>query len=208
MNIKFTLVADGSFDAALVPILTKILRSDSRVEDIESHFLAPKNLFPAREGLRSRVLKALEIYPSDIVFIHRDAEKVSYDVRKKEIEEQIKDSKIRCYVPVVPVRMTEAWLLFNEGAIRKAAGNPNGTEFLNLPKIGQIEKISDPKKCLHDALTNACGCRGRALKKFRVDVAATRVSELITDHTPLYNLNAFNRLRTDIKAAVSALISS
>jgi hypothetical protein len=39
------------------------------------------------------------------------------------------------HIPVVPVRMTEAWLLADEFAIRSAPGNPNGTQSLDLPDL-------------------------------------------------------------------------
>ncbi len=37
-------------------------------------------------------------------------------------------------VPIVPVTMTEAWLLFDERAIRRAADNPAGENSLQLPR--------------------------------------------------------------------------
>lgn len=40
------------------------------------------------------------------------------------------------HIPVIPVRMTEAWLLGHELSIRSAAGNPNGSENLELPDLG------------------------------------------------------------------------
>jgi len=64
------------------------------------------------------------------------------------------DSRYRTVevVPAVPVRMTEAWLLFDEAAIRRAAGCPNGSMPLELPSLKTSEDIPDPKTILHEAL--------------------------------------------------------
>jgi hypothetical protein len=51
-------------------------------------------------------------------------------------------------VCVIPVKMTEAWLLIDEKAIREAAGNPKGRQPLNLPKPSKTEELSDPKETL------------------------------------------------------------
>ncbi len=98
-----------------------------------------------------------------------------------------------CFVPVVPVRMTEAWLLIDEGAIRRAASNPNGTQELELPAIARLEDLSDPKTALHDMLLKASEKRGRRLDQFRkrIPSAVHRVAELITDFRPLRQLDAF-----------------
>lgn len=69
-------------------------------------------------------------------------------------------------MPVVPVRMTEAWLLFDQLSIRAAAGNPRGVEELNLPKLDTIENIPDPKATLYKALTLASGLSTRRRSKF------------------------------------------
>lgn len=48
-------------------------------------------------------------------------------------------------VPVIPGRMTEAWLRLDEAAIRRVAGNPNGRTKLGLPKLHEVESVADPK---------------------------------------------------------------
>ena len=70
------------------------------------------------------------------------------------------------HVPVVPVRMTEAWLLVDEPAIRRVAGNPNGRCALDLPQVSKVETIADPKKLLKQVLATASELSGRRLKRF------------------------------------------
>ncbi len=42
-------------------------------------------------------------------------------------------------VPVVPVRMTEAWLVLDEAEIRRVAGRPASTNGLGVPPIGTVD---------------------------------------------------------------------
>lgn len=71
-----------------------------------------------------------------------------------------------CYVPVIPIRMTEAWLLTDELELRCVAGNPKGRMSLDLPQPAQVEKVPDPKQKLKDVMGVASGLSGRKLKGF------------------------------------------
>jgi hypothetical protein len=105
-------------------------------------------------------------------------------------------------VSIVPVRMTEAWLLFDEQALRRAAGNPNGRVKLDLPKKEDLEQIPDPKDMLYNLLRTASDLRGSRLKKFSTRGGARRVSELLDDFKPLRCLNAFKALEDEIRDLV------
>jgi hypothetical protein len=87
--------------------------------------------------------------------------------------------------------MQEAWFLFDENAIRRAAGNPNGRTRLDLPALKNTEKAADPKSMLNQALKDASELTGRRLQKFDVNAAAHRVADLISDFSPLFALSAF-----------------
>ncbi|WP_446349610.1 hypothetical protein [Coleofasciculus chthonoplastes] len=102
---------------------------------------------------------------------------------------------------VVPVRMTEAWLLFDEAAIRKAAENPRIQQPLNLPNLSKCEELPDPKQYLCQLLRQASGFTGRRLKKFRAREREKiqRIAELIDDFSALRSLSAFKILEADIK---------
>ncbi len=71
------------------------------------------------------------------------------------------------WVPVIPIRMTEAWLLLDESAIRKVAGNPNSKMQLALPRARDVEAVPDPKEVLRNVLAVASGLSGRKLEKLR-----------------------------------------
>jgi hypothetical protein len=103
---------------------------------------------------------------------------------------------------VVPVRMMEAWLLFDEGAIREAAGNPRGRELLALPRLREVENLPDPKSTLHQLLREASGLRERRRRLLRVHSAVHRIADITANFTPLRELPAFRNLELDLRNAI------
>ena len=128
-EFKYKLISDGSSDRAFIPILTWLLEKDLNVESaIRPEWANFSRLPRLPKSLSDKIIFALDLYPCDVLFIHRDAEKEPRENRLKEINIAIGKSNINDIpvVCVVPVKMMEAWLLFDLKAIRKAAGNPNG----------------------------------------------------------------------------------
>jgi hypothetical protein len=111
--------------------------------------------------------------------------------------------RIGNYVPVVPVRMTEAWLLSNQQAIRDAAGNPKGRNALHLPNWRRWDRLPDPKTTLLEAIEHASGLTGRRLANFSARRHRLRVAELTMDFSPLRQLEAFRLLEDDIVEALA-----
>ena len=99
--------------------------------------------------------------------------------------------------------MTEAWLLFDEAAIRRAAGNPNGAMPLDLPPLDRLERLPDPKRVLFDAIRTASGRTRRRLKKLNEAESRARLAELLRDFSPLRQLDAFARLEADIQTVAA-----
>ena len=104
----------------------------------------------------------------DLLFVHRDADAAGHEARTIEIGDATNGAGLAVHhVPIVPVRTTEAWVLLDEAAIRRVAGNPRGREPLNLPRPARVEDLHAPKDTLESALTAASGFRGSRLRKFR-----------------------------------------
>jgi hypothetical protein len=94
--------------------------------------------------------------------------------------------------------MLEAWLLFDEDAVRVAAGNPHGKVRLKLPPLKQVESLPDPKSQLYELLKQASELTGRRLKTFNPHERIHRLAELINDFSPLHVLSAFQAFEIDI----------
>lgn len=206
-TLTYTLVSDGPSDRYLLPIINWTLTAIPTLKEIliESQFADFREEPEAPQGLAERIRKAVLDFPCDVLFVHRDAEREDPARRREEILEAVNQVGVEPAVCIVPVRMTEAWLLIDEPAIRRAAGNPHGSGALKLPPHQRLESLPDPKEILHEALLAASESTGRRLKQFRRDLPMLkhRVSELIEDFSPLRRLSAFNRFEQDVRSAIS-----
>jgi hypothetical protein len=201
MNLTYTLLADGNSDRSLLHIINWALeqipgmRVNSQFADVS---------LKHRVGLYRRAEAAVNVYECDILFVHRDAETVALDDRIDEINDNLNELD-KPYVPIVPIRMTEAWLLIDELAIRTAASNPNGHSDLDMPRVDRLEGIPNPKHLLDEKLKLASDLPASRLRKFRPESRRHRVAELITDYSPLRRLSAFRQFENDLIACVHTL---
>jgi hypothetical protein len=208
MELRYTLLSDGSSDRALIPILNWLLQSHLTDWAIQSQWADLRRLDKSlRNTFEKRIKLSLELYPCELLFIHRDAEGEPREIRINEIHTAIAQvfSVSIPIVCVVPVRMTEAWLLFDTSALRKAASNPNGDITLQLPDIRRLEHVPDPKSELHRVLRQASGLTSRRLRRFSASDCTHRVSELINDFSPLRILPAFAALESEVEDAIHKL---
>lgn len=199
--MRYTLVTDGSSDRTLISIVNWALRNVGFAGPIDPSWADLRRVRPLqRLDLRARILTSIELYPCDLILVHRDGEREHRDTRVAEILASAPPSPQT--VPVVPIRMTEAWLLHDVNAIREAAGNPNGTDELDLPSLETMEQVPDPKEVLYTALRNACGLNIRRRATLDVFQRTHRVAELITDFAALYRLSAFVAFQDDLRRAL------
>lgn len=200
-DLRYTLLSDGSSDAALLPILDWLLIENGVTVPIQRQWADLRPLRSPPKALTDRIRLSLELFPGDLLFIHRDAENLPYLERANEVHEalhQIIHSPLPPYVLVIPVRMTEAWLLFDESAIRFAAGNQNGQNMLHLPDPKTLEGLSDPKAELYRLIREASDLHGRRLKRLNPGERVRRITTTVRDFAPLRSLAAFRRLEADI----------
>src|SRR5688572_3327502 len=133
-ELRYTLAPDGPTDRALLPILTWLLEQNGVQCAIQSRIIEPLPIPKKPDSLRLsplawRMKYSLEYFPCDLLFVHRDAEREPSTKRSAEVEEacqELAELQVLPVICVVPVRMTEAWLLIEQQAIRNAAGNKNG----------------------------------------------------------------------------------
>ena len=199
----YTLVADVPLTASFFRYLPGLFKQ-REVTPVTAQW-ADFSRIPRQGNAEERLRTALDLYPCNVIFVHRDAEGQASALRREEIASALRGVSIR-HIPVVPVRMTEAWLLADENAIRSAAGNPNGTENLNLPDIRRLEDLPDPKQVLHDALTAASGLNARRRTRLPVRQRVQLIPNYIDDYSCLNVLTAFQTLQQDIRALIENLV--
>lgn len=184
-QLTWSIVADGGTDLMLVPVIQwAIHRIDPDVEILEPEF----------RKRRGSVEDFLRTYNSGamVVFVHRDSENLTLENRLREFHGVTRAD----VVPVVPVQMSEAWILFDGAAVAKAAGSPAAE--VVAPVVAEIENIRNPKARLDELLFRAAGWpAGRRGRNFRRSIAKRRVNVAahIADYSPLEGVLAFRRFQ-------------
>lgn len=155
----------------------------------------------------SRVGAALTLTggPVDLIVVHRDADNAGRLSRHREIEAAARPLAGSAeLVPVIPVRMTEAWLLLDEAAIRQVAGNPRGRTRLSLPRRHEVESKPDPKEILRECLLTAADVTGRrreaAAKRFNQH--RRQLLERLDPTGPVTELDSWRHLVSDVDEVV------
>ncbi|HDR9471442.1 hypothetical protein [Burkholderia multivorans] len=198
--VRYTLLADGSSDSALLPIIQWVIEQNFPGLATIPEFA--RNGIPApSEGLRRRVDAALGLYACDVLFVHRDAERDDPNDRRAQIANELGDLET-AWIPVIPVRMTEAWLLGDERAIRKAAENPNGKIGLAIPPRARWETLPDPKKELFRLLHLAADRPAR--RAINEGQCRHRVAALTADFSHLRALPSFQAFEEDVTRVFGA----
>lgn len=207
-ELTYTLLADGSSDRALVPVLTWLLQTHLSDYAIQPQWADLRRLDkPLRDTFQKRIQQSIKLYPCDLLFIHRDAEKEDYKTRFNQIQEAVEQARNIVTMPVVcviPVQMTEAWLLCDITAIRRAASNPKGKIALQLPDVRRIEDNPDPKMLLYSLLRQAADLNQRRMQKFYPSDCVQIVADRIRDFSPLRSLTAFQALETALLAVIES----
>lgn len=204
-ELRCTLLTDGPSDRALIPVLQWVLRQQVPFA-VNIDWADLRRLRRPTRHLAARIARTVELFPCDLLFVHRDAEGEQRERRVEEIEAALAavDSWDRDRtVAVVPMRMTEAWLLIDAAALRSAAGNPRGSVRLSIPAVRQLEGLPDPKKTLHDLIRRASSLGGRRLSRFRMDQAVHRLAQTIQDYSPLRDLSAFRALEEEVEKTLT-----
>lgn len=135
-------VGEGSSDDGLVPVLEQLLVSlrPGDYFDLEPY----RWVRPPRDRSVAAKIRALTAEPYELIFVHRDADSAGM---KSRVDECLacQDKRV---VPVVPVRMTEAWVLADlwSDAEFRAWASREGF------RLAQVEGLTDPKRVLENYL--------------------------------------------------------
>jgi len=204
--IDYILVSDGSSDRLLINPINWLFRKHGLESNGKRIDFGQSGFNPKSISEKIIILKSLY---SEIkyIIIHRDAENQSHLLREAEISKELEKAEIQEVnaLKIVPIRMSEAWMLIDELAIKKAAGKPSSTKRLKLPAITSLESISNPKDILKKKLLEASELKGRRKAQFDFNEARQRVSDNIEDFSPLLQLSAFQRFEAEVKEIIKQI---
>lgn len=210
-QVSYTLVADGSSDRMLMPLLAWTLGQIPALQDcrLVPQFAEPAVLRRDTPKLVDKITAVDRQYPCDLLFVHRDAEGESREKRLEEIHDAMSSFPHLPFVCLVPVRMSEAWLLIDADAIKRAADNPSSQANIDLPRLHELEQLPDPKQVLRKLLVEASELRGRRKDRFQRELAwrCQRVAELIQDFSGLFQLTAYAAFQQEMLQVVEKLLA-
>lgn len=194
--MRFLLACEGQSDIGLVPHIERMIIEGSGEVEVEG-----EHWFHGSQ-LESKIRAGLNAAGNlvDVLFVHRDANNAGADARRREIAQAVAAiPNAPRSVAVIPVRMTEAWLLLDEGAIRKAVGNPNGRQPLGLPTLREAERRAEPKRILAEAFLAASEATGRRRSMIQRDFGRLRRRLLVNLPVggPLEHLASWTTFRDD-----------
>jgi hypothetical protein len=201
--LYYTLAAEGSSDDMLLPLITWALKERLG----QGTAVNPQWRWHSR-GIGERIRLAVTEYgETDLLVVHADADdRDGLDKRVSEIRQAVdlldgEGVELPTHICLIPVKESEAWLLFDESAIRSAAGNPNGKVKLGLP-VRHFDRISDPKQILNDAVMTASELPKRRLNSLQTRFRPVQVADRIEDFSPLRKLEAFRVFENEIASFV------
>ncbi len=106
---------------------------------------------------------------------------------------QLEDTACKNLVALIPVQMTEAWMMADLNLLKEKIGTDKSNMDLGLPvKVNAIEGISDPKKVINDALRIAQQEQPKRRKKLSISQLYSPISQELSiellEELPSYRL--------------------
>lgn len=208
MILRILFIGEGSSDSGITTHIRRVVSQHGRsavITDPHADRLPP----PPRKTVAAKLKAIKELGGEyDLVVLHRDGDREGRPPRLAEITSAMQQVMPDVpHVPVIPIRMTEAWLLLDEAAIRRVAGAPNGKMALNLPKAKNVESIADPKAVLKQTLANASGLTGRRLNQFndRFSQHRRQLLEGVDPDGPICNVPSWCNFNADLTSGIGKL---
>lgn len=109
------------------------------------------------EYVKQASLDGVDSYGIMTLAVHTDADKDSYEERKDNkivpamtVLEGLDENYCKILTPVIPVRMTEAWMLADKELLKRHIGTTENDRVLGIDRAP--ETISDPKAAIENAI--------------------------------------------------------
>jgi hypothetical protein len=168
--LVLALYAEGRTDERFLPVVIRrtvehILAQHGRIDvDVLEPIIVNHNIDRKFSTRAERILEAAHrAHGFHALIVHADADHPTPERALKErfmpghdLVQKAKDRVCNRLLPIIPVRMTEAWMLVDSEALRKVIRTNIDEQALGLPtRARQIESDPDPKQTLHQILQNA-----------------------------------------------------
>lgn len=172
--LLLALYAEGSVDRRFLPVIIQrtseaiLAMYGKAIIDIPDTIIIPKK----HEKLDECILQAAkEARHHHALFVHNDSDNLTYDsaLQQRFVPgfnrvQQATEEVCRKLVPIIPIRMIEAWMLADYHALCQVLGTNLSLQALGLPnKASLVESIAKPKETINGIIRkiNAGSSRNR-----------------------------------------------
>jgi hypothetical protein len=142
-ELKYTLLTDGTSDKALIDILNWLLQECGIDYAIQPEWADLSRLSVKPKSLSERIINSLELYPCDLLFVHRDAEKEDRQNRVDEIQEAIDRVNPPITIPYAKVEQLSDPKQSENSPFKKRLVENGNEAIAFLVKINQSERVKD-----------------------------------------------------------------
>ncbi len=182
-TLALAIYAEGRTDERFLPIVIQrtaeqILSQRGRTSvDVFGPVVLNHDIERTSQGRAERILEAARRSAGyHALIVHADADYPSPDRATKEriqpgfdLVRRAKESVCHQLLPIIPVQMTEAWMLADPEALQQVIGTSLGAQALGLPAHAhQVESDPNPRQTFSQALQNALAHRPR--RRRRIDL--------------------------------------
>jgi hypothetical protein len=213
-TVVLALVAEGATDERFLPVIIQRTvqhivagRGRTVVDVLEPQLV---RIDPQVSGQAERILAAArETAGYHALVIHADAD---HPTRERAWTERIAPGVARVraaginhhLVPLIPVQMTEAWLLADPEALRQIIGTSmTANELRLLARAHQVESDPDPKQTLNELVRRATAHRRRRRPVRVGDLFAPLARTIHLER--LQGVPAYRQFVADISSVLMAL---
>ncbi|HLX40315.1 MAG TPA: DUF4276 family protein [Ktedonobacteraceae bacterium] len=216
-ELRLALYAEGTTDEQFLPSILQrtceqliAKHNQTAVNVVDPRIIArKKNIANRDESILQAAREAIDFH---ILVIHADADSYSQEKALKErfqpgyeLVKLSNEQVCKYLVPVVPIYMTEAWLLADNDALRKVIGTNMKVHELGLvQKARLIEADSNPKQTLKNIVQKAYANRSRRHQQVDLGILYRSLGRVIRLEQ-LENLKAYNQFVHDLTATLKKL---
>jgi hypothetical protein len=199
--LVLALYAEGTVDTRFLPPIIQrtsemiLMHCGQSVVDIPEPIIVSKK----HNSLDQAILQASrEVRGCHVLLIHNDADSRTFERARRErfepgfaLVQQCSEEVCRNLVPVIPIRMTEAWMLVDVDALCGVLGTNLSPQMLELPsRAALVESVTDPKNTLNEVMRKVNAGRSQRRQHIslntRYELLARRIDLNRLIHVPSY----------------------
>lgn len=161
------------------------------------------------EFTKQASLKGVSELGISILAIHTDADRDSYEERKQHkfvpaqsLLDSAEEDCCKILVPIIPVRMIEAWMLADTALLKEEMGTNKNDHDLGIDRFP--ESIADPKNVIQEAIRLATADKPKRRQRLSIGELYSIIGDKI-ELSKLDRLDSYTKFREEVREAYRKL---